>query len=736
MPQKLSKAQFAALVESMPGASEEEILKAAQAKEQSLFGKVKDAVTQPLTDAPSRAARQLADEIDKPTSRSEFEVINIPGVGPINPKGFVAGAVQGAGDVASSLTSPLNLALTALGFGSEAAAARGLTGASRGMRAAEAAINAAQVGEGAGNVAQGIKNQDLGQVGAGALEAATGAGFARNALKRPIQSRVAGDLSSAASRPVPGESLPKLSPAPGRPSPDVPPVARMAGDVPPEFHAVLDSFSDPAKFVDPQKSPLLNEDYGILTWANPGKQLPEAENVARNAELVKLLKQEGYNPIKQMGVFDGQEESFLVPGMKDADVARFGRQGNQVSVISRGGYRRLADDAVFPNQGVAFDQNADNYYSVIDLPNGQKVKYQMSFPDEAFGPPVTSETPKAPAAVPRESAVATGTEEPSPRSKGSTTALAIAAPAAAAAIPDDPDSKLDDYGRLGLGILGAAGLGAAVRGRQVPELSPVQQTVHKGAAALWLGGKKAWKEAVGPEASPQMLAASQKVLDRHLQTTANQLPTMKKLLAMNKKGVADHEWYDKTSAELKDMFGQDADLVARLFAATSNNATVMANASLAMKALLQIKAGEPIHGFLPDVIENVKRAAAGEPLNGRKIDNFAKALSGDPDAVVIDRWIMRAFGFNRGTAPTDLQYDFMENAIKQIAKEQGQTPRQVQAAIWFAFKNEAEKGKKRPPSPAPPQAIRRSIDIRHGEALRDNRKFDKARQKAQQPGMF
>lgn len=311
---------------------------------------------------------------------------------------------------------------------------------------------------------------------------------------------------------------------------------------------------------------------------------------------------------------------------------------------------------------------------------------------------------------------------------GAATAMAIAAPAVSAALPDDSNDPVVKYGKIGLDILGAAGLiGAAVRGRQVKELTPVQHAANQGAAALWLGGKKAFTQALGENATPTMLAASQKILDRHLDTTLNELPNTKKLLALNKAGMADHQWYDKTQAELQQKFGADAPLVAKFFAATSNNATVSSNAALTLKALKQYKMGEPFTGFLPDVIENLKRAAADQPLNGRKIDNFAKALSGDPDAVVADRWIMRAFGFNKGTALTDTQYDFIENAIKQLADKTGQTPRQVQAAIWFAFKNAAEEGKNRPPSPSPEQAIQHSIDLRHAEALRENRKFDKAR---------
>jgi SAM-dependent methyltransferase len=62
-----------------------------------------------------------------------------------------------------------------------------------------------------------------------------------------------------------------------------------------------------------------------------------------------------------------------------------------------------------------------------------------------------------------------------------TKALAIAAPAASAAIPDDPDSKWDDYVRMGLNVAGAAGLGGAALGHvgMSPKLAKTLTTIFK-----------------------------------------------------------------------------------------------------------------------------------------------------------------------------------------------------------------------------------------------------------------
>jgi hypothetical protein len=74
-----------------------------------------NAISEPLTEAPSRFADTIANYIDDPNAadRGYF-------------KPLLAGAVEGIGDLASSMTSPIDLATTALTAGSGIAAKRGL----------------------------------------------------------------------------------------------------------------------------------------------------------------------------------------------------------------------------------------------------------------------------------------------------------------------------------------------------------------------------------------------------------------------------------------------------------------------------------------------------------------------------------------------------------------------------------------------------------------------------------
>lgn len=64
-----------------------------------------------------------------------------------------------------------------------------------------------------------------------------------------------------------------------------------------------------------------------------------------------------------------------------------------------------------------------------------------------------------------------------------------------------------------------------------------------------------------------------------------------------------------------------------------------------------------------------------------KTYNFARAIAGDTEAVVIDTWMCKAADIGRD-APTAVQYREMAKAIRVLAKRHGMTPRGMQALIW------------------------------------------------------
>ena len=157
----------------------------------------------------------------------------------------------------------------------------------------------------------------------------------------------------------------------------------------------------------------------------------------------------------------------------------------------------------------------------------------------------------------------------------------------------------------------------------------------------------------------------------------------RRALAYARKGMAGAYWYDAVMDLLRDQYGQDAQLMAAFIAATSPNTTVQANVTLAVKAYNQWKTGQPFTGYLPITIANLERAAKGQPLKGLKVSHFHRAIVGDPMAVTVDRWMIRAYGYEQATPA---RMDAIIEHCQRVAGRYGLQPRQLQAAIWTGIK--------------------------------------------------
>lgn len=124
----------------------------------SMFAKAVDVATTPLTDAPTRAARAVGDTFDQRSLDESWFAATLKGLG--------AGLLEGAGNVITQMTSPLDLAATVTGAkGAKQGASALWTTGSRvlgglvGLRGAERIATA----------------EDLGDVGVGLAELAGGA---------------------------------------------------------------------------------------------------------------------------------------------------------------------------------------------------------------------------------------------------------------------------------------------------------------------------------------------------------------------------------------------------------------------------------------------------------------------------------------------------------------------------------------------------------------------------------
>lgn len=84
------------------------------------LGRAWHAISDPLTDLPSRVAKTAADYIDQPSLERSPMMARVAGFG--------AGALQGIGDLVSGATSPVNLATAALTGGTSLAEKQGFSG--------------------------------------------------------------------------------------------------------------------------------------------------------------------------------------------------------------------------------------------------------------------------------------------------------------------------------------------------------------------------------------------------------------------------------------------------------------------------------------------------------------------------------------------------------------------------------------------------------------------------------
>lgn len=163
-------------------------------------------------------------------------------------------------------------------------------------------------------------------------------------------------------------------------------------------------------------------------------------------------------------------------------------------------------------------------------------------------------------------------------------------------------------------------------------------------------------------------------------------------------GRKDKDWYQECEDVLVDIFGRSQlEIVTKIFAATSINTSLKGNVTLFKRAYAEYLDNRPISNYLPNIQKQLQRIREGQDLSGRKISSFAKSMSGDPDAVVVDIWILRAFKMNRryyrsssksvreGGA-TDKDYTIIENYIRKEAKQMGLQPREMCAMIWSGIR--------------------------------------------------
>jgi hypothetical protein len=187
----------------------------------------------------------------------------------------------------------------------------------------------------------------------------------------------------------------------------------------------------------------------------------------------------------------------------------------------------------------------------------------------------------------------------------------------------------------------------------------------------------------------------------HIVDSLGQEALTRRIMRYAKLGERGRMWYERSSAKVLEIAHDnvaDALKIVKAIAITSPQNPVHENWVDALQAYYQYKAGEPITAGKTGSID--KRLEGlfyrDESWGGLKTNNFYINMTrlvdplgeGHPDrmGVTVDVHMMRALGY-KTDAPTERQYGFASDTVKEAARRLGWEPQQVQAGAWTAQKH-------------------------------------------------
>ena len=154
---------------------------------------------------------------------------------------------------------------------------------------------------------------------------------------------------------------------------------------------------------------------------------------------------------------------------------------------------------------------------------------------------------------------------------------------------------------------------------------------------------------------------------------------------------AAERWYDEAQAfanSLRPSTGWNMEVAASVVSAFSPRVTWAHNKAKAA----QYAQGIAPKGLRSHVVAADRCVAEGfNGLRGAKTNAFARAIAGDPNAVVVDVWMCRAAGLGKD-APNKTEYRAIADAIRTIAGTPAvcMAPATLQALLWIIVRGKAE----------------------------------------------
>lgn len=699
----LNEKQFAALVQSMPGASDEEILRKAR--------ELGDMRLMPSHEPTPPPEPTLWEKANTPT-------LSLPRSESSHPHAKVANF---AAEVAEGMSSPMGFASAILSGAGSALGRAGLLGISRAARVAEGALNVPYAVEGVTNVVQGAANADPAQAVAGGIEAGLAGLGVRGAAQHSFPPRRVAQAytrEAGISNPEPvftdkwdqsfasqvGDAYEAMPHAPNDPA-----VAASYGQMAEEIKNQFAFLRDRAGL---RMEPWLQEGQ---PYANSKEMMSDIQS---NNHLWFFPSKSGFgsvdgpvdNPLLQPGV-SGQPVNDELRAVHDY----FGhaQRGHQFGPVGEeNAYREHA--AMFSPEAVpAMTTETRGQNSWVNA--GKHLRREDgTLPkkgDSDFIPPQNR-----PFAEQKTGLLPSRFIGPN-----ASTAMSVAGPVGAMAVPEDDESNWDEVTRALMIGGSVVGLGAAAM-HQVK--SPVSRANILAAGQTAIGKSpdeiasflRTQLPDIGDRIIGKAIQFGRKKFDQVMKETGGKFTDREGISRYIDAGWNKRRWYEEGSELIEEMRSQgkivsdeDERVFAGFLGAMGNQNPPKQNYRDAVALFEGYKQGKvklDKRGNLrvppdwnPQFIgrDNIINTLRGGELTGRKIHTYGGQLAGREgfaDKLTADRWHARLHGFDASTqagqgAIDDATYEMMEQFWQQLSREKGVPVQQLQAAGWFGIRNQS-----------------------------------------------
>ena len=158
-----------------------------------------------------------------------------------------------------------------------------------------------------------------------------------------------------------------------------------------------------------------------------------------------------------------------------------------------------------------------------------------------------------------------------------------------------------------------------------------------------------------------------------------------KPIELARQGSEGKDWYeeahDSVTQYAKDR-GLSVKRVADILAITSPRVSVKRNVGLTVQYLER----GSYEGMMIGRIRALQKYERTGEFSGPKVTQFSKALQGDYSAVVVDSWMIMAFGFDNTKKASMRTHKHISKVVRNHSTLLGWEPAETQAAMWVAIR--------------------------------------------------